>query len=131
MFQISQVSVADRNVIQTTDAERKCVLPVGLQQEIEAIVTKFNKGRSFVRWVWWRDSFSVSPYLMINLCSPSGTEDVVRVYAEADSQTAADQLAFEVATKVYELAQGVGNPPVQPSQNLLKFGYNEGIMKKQ
>ena len=68
---------------------------------------------------------------MINLCSPSGTEDVVRVYAEADSQTAADQLAFEVATKVYELAQGVGNPPVQPSQNLLKFGYNEGIMKKQ
>ena len=49
MFQISQVSVADRNVIQTTDAERKCVLPVGLQQEIEAIVTKFNKGRSFVR----------------------------------------------------------------------------------
>ena len=54
---------------------------------------------------------------MINLCSPSGTEDVVRVYAEADSQTAADQLAFEVATKVYELAQGDGNPPVQPSQN--------------
>ena len=61
--------------------------------------------------------FHVSLYLMINLCSPSGTEDVVRVYAEADSQTAADQLAFEVATKVYELAQGVGNPPVQPSQN--------------
>ena len=117
MFQISQVSVADRNVIQTTDAERKCVLPVGLQQEIEAIVTKFNKGRSFVRWVWWRECFSVSPYLIINLCSPSGTEDVVRVYAEADSQTAADQFAFEVATKVYELAQGVGNPPVQPSQN--------------
>ena len=34
---------------------------------------------------------------------------MVRVYAEADTQVNADELAYEVATKVYELAQGVGS----------------------
>lgn len=86
-----KVSVADRNVIQTTDAERRCVDPPGLQQEIDSIVSKYVKGRSFVR--------------------PSGTEDVVRVYAEAESQLKADQLAHEVAVKVYQLAHGVGAVP--------------------
>lgn len=45
---------------------------------------------------------------------PSGTEDVVRVYAEADSQANADLLAHEVALKVYELANGVGAVPSLP-----------------
>lgn len=60
-----KVSVADRNVITTTDAERKCVSPPNLQDRLDEIVAKYPKGRSFVR--------------------PSGTEDVVRVYAEADT----------------------------------------------
>lgn len=42
---------------------------------------------------------------------PSGTEDVVRVYAEAETRAEADQLAYEVAIKVYEFAQGVGPLP--------------------
>lgn len=58
-----KVSVADRNVITTADAERKCVTPAGLQDAIDEVVAKYPRGRSFVR--------------------PSGTEDVVRVYAEA------------------------------------------------
>jgi phosphoacetylglucosamine mutase len=41
---------------------------------------------------------------------PSGTEDVVRVYSESDSQTNADQLAYEVGVKVHEMAGGVGDP---------------------
>lgn len=90
-----KVSVADRNVIQTTDAERRCVEPPGLQTEIDSIVAKFNKGRSFAR--------------------PSGTEDVVRVYAEADTQANADQLAHQVALKIYELANGVGTVPSLPN----------------
>merc|ERR1712137_82362 len=92
-----KVRVADRNVIQTTDAERKCLQPVGLQNEIDALVAKYNRGRSFVR--------------------PSGTEDVVRVYAEAETQKEADQLAHEVAVKVYRYAQGVGAEPVTPNLN--------------
>ena len=42
---------------------------------------------------------------------PSGTEDAVRVYAEADTQAAADSLAREVAQLVFDKAGGVGNRP--------------------
>lgn len=58
-----KVLVANRNIITTTDAERQCTNPPGLQDEIDKIVSKYANGRSFVR--------------------PSGTEDIVRVYAEA------------------------------------------------
>ena len=44
-----KVLVKDRNVVQTTDAERKCVKPDGLQEAINETVCKFAKGRSFVR----------------------------------------------------------------------------------
>ena len=39
---------------------------------------------------------------------PSGTEDVVRVYAEAESQSGADALAQACAKHVHLLARGVG-----------------------
>ncbi|XP_033106770.1 phosphoacetylglucosamine mutase-like [Anneissia japonica] len=90
-----KVKVKDRTAIQTTDAERQATAPSGLQTAINQLVSKYNKSRSFVR--------------------PSGTEDVVRVYAEADTQTSADLLAYDVAVKVHELAGGVGDPPSPPS----------------
>ena len=52
---------------------------------------KVKNGRSFVR--------------------ASGTEDVVRVYAEADTQAAADQLAITVCQLVYKMANGQGECP--------------------
>lgn len=58
--------MADRRVIDTTDAERQAVSPAGLQDAIDVLVKKYQKSRAFVR--------------------PSGTEDVVRVYSEADTQ---------------------------------------------
>ncbi|KAJ8966110.1 hypothetical protein NQ317_011015 [Molorchus minor] len=90
----SRVGTFDPNVITTTDAERICATPEGLQEEINALVVKYNKGRAFVR--------------------PSGTEDIVRVYAEAATRKDADKLAAEVALKVFQLAGGVGNPPEVP-----------------
>jgi len=42
---------------------------------------------------------------------PSGTEDVVRVYAEATTQEAADKLALDVARQVHKVAGGVGEQP--------------------
>jgi phosphoacetylglucosamine mutase len=86
-----KVKVKDRSVIQTTDAERKTATPPGLQSAINETVAKYTDGRSFVR--------------------PSGTEDVVRVYAEADSQSSADKLANEVAVLVYRMAGGIGEEP--------------------
>ncbi|GJQ87812.1 hypothetical protein Trydic_g18663 [Trypoxylus dichotomus] len=91
-----KVIVEDRNVITTTDAERICVTPAGLQDEINAIVTRYNKARSFVR--------------------PSGTEDIVRVYAEAATKEEADMLAAEVARQVFEMAGGVGDRPEVPNK---------------
>jgi len=35
----------------------------------------------------------------------------VRIYAEADTQINADKLAIEVATAVYDIADGVGKKP--------------------
>lgn len=112
-----KICVADRNVITTTDAERKVVTPVGLQAGIDELVRQYPRGRSFVR--------------------PSGTEDIVRVYAEAASKEVCiqfrfknrnhlmnaieiwslfsfqdtDKLAAEVSQLVYRLAGGIGPEP--------------------
>ena len=65
-----KVVVQDRNIFKTEDAERRLVSPVGLQVRIDELVRKYESGRAFVR--------------------PSGTEDVVRVYAEARVRAQAD-----------------------------------------
>ncbi|XP_048391942.1 phosphoacetylglucosamine mutase isoform X2 [Stegostoma tigrinum] len=86
---INQVS--DRQIIVTVDAGKRVVSPAGLQQNIDSLVKKYSLSRAFVR--------------------PSGTEDVVRIYAEADTQSNADTLAHEVSLVVYRLAGGVGEEP--------------------
>ena len=49
----------------------------------------------------------------------------MRVYAEADSQSNADQLAYEVGLKVHEMAGGVGEPTPKPTwkSNMLKLNH--------
>lgn len=86
-----KVTIKDRTVIKTTDSEKKTTAPEGLQEEIDKLVAGYKSARSFVR--------------------PSGTEDVVRVYAEADTREAADSLAREVSQIVYDLAGGIGERP--------------------
>ncbi|KAJ7492664.1 phosphoacetylglucosamine mutase [Mycena latifolia] len=89
-----KVVVADRNQFKTEDAERQLVSPAGLQQKINELVRRYDGGRSFVR--------------------PSGTEDVVRVYAEASIKAQADELAFRVAGLVYD--ETGGNPATRPKE---------------
>ncbi|XP_049628194.1 phosphoacetylglucosamine mutase [Suncus etruscus] len=86
-----KVKVADRYVISTTNAERQAITPPGLQEAIDGLVKKYRLSRAFVR--------------------PSGTEDVVRVYAEADSQESVDSLLHEVSSVVFQLAGGIGEIP--------------------
>ena len=86
-----KVRIANRADISVTNAERTCVAPAGLQDAIDAEVAKVKNGRSFVR--------------------ASGTEDVVRVYAEAETQAEADQLAVTVCQLVYKMANGQGECP--------------------
>lgn len=88
-----KVTIKDRTVIKTYDAERKVSEPEGLQRSLDLLVENlgYKMARSFVR--------------------PSGTEDVVRVYAEADTQEHTDDLANKVSQLVYDLAGGVGARP--------------------
>ncbi|KAG6912000.1 hypothetical protein DXG01_000248 [Tephrocybe rancida] len=91
-----KVVVADRNAFRTENAERRLVSPPGLQSKIDELVRRYEGGRSFVR--------------------PSGTEDVVRVYAEAVVRSQADELAFRVAGLVYDEARG--DPSRRPKEFL-------------
>lgn len=75
-----RVEVGNRNLFKTADAERKLTEPQGVQGQIDALVAKFKDGRSFAR--------------------ASGTEDAVRVYAEAATRSEADDLAAKVAAVV-------------------------------
>lgn len=75
-----KVEVVDRTAVVTTNAETVVVQPPGIQEAINAEIAKYPRGRSFIR--------------------PSGTEDVIRVYAEANTQAAADSLANSVAQLV-------------------------------
>ncbi|KAG6814068.1 hypothetical protein H0H92_003115 [Tricholoma furcatifolium] len=91
-----KVTVADRNAFRTENAERRLVSPPGLQAMIDELVRRYEGGRAFVR--------------------PSGTEDVVRVYAEAVVRAQADELAFRVAGLVYDEARG--DPAKRPREFL-------------
>ncbi len=111
-----KVVVADRNLFKTEDAERRLVSPPGLQAKLDELVRRYEGGRAFVR--------------------PSGTEDVVRVYAEAAVRAQADgtserdcslssgtdwstslaELAFRVAGLVYD--EVGGDPAKRPSEFL-------------
>jgi phosphoacetylglucosamine mutase len=96
----AKVKVADRTVITTNDNETAAVAPEALQKALQsamdAMAAEENrsdgpKPRCFVR--------------------PSGTEDAVRVYAEANTQNGADSLASEAMMLIYKLCGGVGSPP--------------------
>ena len=87
-----KVTVRDRSVISVTNAERTATTPAGMQAAIDEAVGRHGAhARAFAR--------------------PSGTEDVVRVYAEAATEAGAADLAREVCGIVYDFAGGVGDRP--------------------
>ena len=88
------------SIITTNDNETAAVSPealqVALQSAMDDLTSQENPGngpkpRCFVR--------------------PSGTEDAVRVYAEANTQKGADTLAYEAMMLIYKLCGGIGAPP--------------------
>ncbi|KAJ0261135.1 Phosphoacetylglucosamine mutase [Hirschfeldia incana] len=75
-----KVEVPDRTAVVTTRGETEALKPLGIQEAIDGEIKKYQRGRAFIR--------------------PSGTEDVVRVYAEATTQEDADSLGDSVAQLV-------------------------------
>jgi phosphoacetylglucosamine mutase len=77
-----KVVVNDRNKFKTIFDESKLTEPKELQDDIEKIASNYENGRSFVR--------------------PSGTEDCLRIYAEANTQEEADELGNKVLKVIEE-----------------------------
>jgi phosphoacetylglucosamine mutase len=83
------VHVQDKNVICTEDCDRQVTKPAKLRAAVEMFSNGTGK-RAFVR--------------------PSGTEDVVRVYAEAPPgcESEAKEMVLAIARAVYDTCNGVG-----------------------
>eukprot|EP00736_Rhodelphis_marinus_P000065 Rmarinus@m.940 len=84
---MAKVVVKDRSVVLTTADETRVTSPIELQAAIDAAVSQVSSGRSFAR--------------------ASGTEDVVRVYAEAATQKEADWLCGMVVVAVHNHCGGL------------------------
>ncbi len=78
-----KLAVPDRLAVRVNADETRVLQPEALQSRIDALVASTPKGRAFLR--------------------PSGTEDVVRVYAEAETQEAANVLADGVVAAAAEI----------------------------
>jgi phosphoacetylglucosamine mutase len=96
-----KVLVEDRTVIETNHNETQCLSPTAVQDELNQAMQQMKDAagpngvaRAFVR--------------------PSGTEDVVRIYAEALTRADADKLAAQAAAIVHKLCAGVGDMPSVP-----------------
>lgn len=85
------------NVVKTNANDTQCLAPRKVQSELDAAMQEF-RGRCFVR--------------------PSGTEDVVRVYAEADTRETVDQLSAKAEQIVHALCGGIGDPPEFPASRM-------------
>jgi len=95
----TKVLVKDRLVVRPIPDETRLIDTDGdksaeLQGKVDALAAAVKGGRAF--------------------CRPSGTEDVVRVYAEADTVEDADKLAGDVAIAIFETVDGVGDMPASP-----------------
>ena len=92
----TKVWVKDRTVVvpiadETRLDGEKSSVSQKMQEAIDAACKDVQGGRAF--------------------CRPSGTEDVVRVYAEANVEADADRLAHQVALIVHSQAAGVKDEP--------------------
>lgn len=73
---LSTATVSNRNLIKVINADTEIVEPAGMQASINQSVGKYKNARSFVR--------------------PSGTEDIVRIYVEAETVADVDLLTEEI-----------------------------------
>ncbi|KHJ79002.1 phosphoglucomutase/phosphomannomutase protein [Oesophagostomum dentatum] len=78
-----KIPVKDRSKFKTTYEETTLLQPEGVQQKIDALVSQYSGARAFVR--------------------PSGTENIVRVYAEAQASEDAKALANSIADVIKDL----------------------------
>ena len=77
---LSKCQVKDRGIFKTNEDETRLLQPQELQDHIDAAVASVTEGKAFVR--------------------ASGTEDVVRIYAEAKTVAEMDSLEEQIMNKI-------------------------------
>lgn len=75
-----KVPVLNKSLVTCSEDETRVIAPQALQDELDVLMGEISLGRCFIR--------------------PSGTEDVVRVYAEGMTQDDADRLASGCVTAI-------------------------------
>jgi len=89
--------VSDRHQIVTSDYDQRVVEPPELQRSIDRIVASYRSARESVSA---NESAVAGARIVVR---PSGTEDVVRVYAEAHTEADASSLARCVVNEIRRL----------------------------
>jgi len=103
-----KVKVGDRSIIRTDESEARAVAPPRLQPALDSAMEALDgRSRSGIP----SGGGAVAPARSRCFVRPSGTENAVRVYAEASTQADADGLASEAAALVHGLCGGVGRTP--------------------
>lgn len=87
----AKLPVRDKSCIRCSDDEMRIIEPAALQEELDEYMQQYPCGRCFVR--------------------PSGTEDVVRVYAETTSQDKANALAIQALHAIDKHVGATGDIP--------------------
>jgi phosphoacetylglucosamine mutase len=75
-----KVKVTNKSIFIPNDDETRLESPIVMQENIDEIVLKYYSGRAFIR--------------------PSGTEDVLRIYAEAKTIEEANDIAEQVKSYI-------------------------------
>jgi phosphoacetylglucosamine mutase len=78
----TKLIVKDKKAFIATNADRQLIHPVEVQDFIDECTAKMPNARSFVR--------------------PSGTEDIVRLYVEAESEEACEKLTAEISSFIID-----------------------------
>mmetsp|Transcript_38694 Transcript_38694/g.76271 ORF Transcript_38694/g.76271 Transcript_38694/m.76271 type:complete len:618 (+) Transcript_38694:3-1856(+) len=107
----SKLPVKDRTVVQCSADETQTTNPPGLQERLNELMAAPAADAVPGGISSSSGGGSEEPQLKRCFVRPSGTEDVVRVYAEAATQLLADALAVEAARAVFDFAGGVGARP--------------------
>ena len=88
-----KVKVKNRLMFVPINADTELSEPKALQERIWEEAKKYKNGRCFVR--------------------PSGTEDIVRVYSEADTKENTETLSNTICGLVFDSYGGVGEKPAR------------------
>jgi len=120
-----KVQVQDRSMIQCNDNESMCVQPSTVQPKLRQAccstgIPSQSQSQSSSTTSTRTTTTTRQPQQHHNekengrrcFIRPSGTEDIVRIYAEANTRQDAEELAILAAQIVYDECKGIGERPV-------------------